>query len=194
MFSFTELHGQSPLDEHGTIELSTSCAASRKPLWLVLLKLLTLAGMVGIASAVLVPLLTRWLPLANALLVTMGILLIYVGAAFFCRPKYNPDNMGWFGGMANDPFQYSDNINRMLFQLHMVLGPGRFAAETLLDAWALAGATKESERSAEMDVAGALADFDGKSPSCYAPAEPLAHSPGLKADRFDQARGETERR
>jgi hypothetical protein len=135
MFSYTEFRGQSSHDKHGTIELNTSYVTSKKPLWLVLVKLVVLAGMVGVAGAVLIPALGLWLPAWKAVLASAGIVLIYIGAAFFVRPQHNGDNMGWFGGMANDPFQYSDNVNRFLFQLHMVLGPGRFAAETLLDVW-----------------------------------------------------------
>ncbi|HUE69552.1 MAG TPA: hypothetical protein VMP01_01580 [Pirellulaceae bacterium] len=186
MFSYTELRGQSSLDKHGSIELNTTYVTSRKPLWLVCLKLVVLAGMASLGFAILVPLLLQWLPPWNAALVSLGILLIYIGVSFFCRPKCNSDNMGWFGGMANDPFQYSDNINRFLFQLHMLLGPGRFAAETLLDVCTLAGLAKGPEVIAEPEPAVALVE-----PSAYSHAsnEPAALPSGLRSDRFDPSSG-----
>lgn len=192
MFSFTELRGQSSLDAHGTVRWNTTYVSGKKPLWLVALKLAVLAGMVGLATAILVPLLVQILPLWKAAAATIGILLIYIGVAFFCRPECNGDNMGWFGGMANDPFQYSDNINRFLFQLHMLLGPGRFAAETMLDTCALMGLARGAEVAAEEELPRSNADHSANSLAAGDPYALPAAAP--RSDRFDQPRSDGARR
>ena len=42
------------------------------------------------------------------------------------------DDLGWFGGLLNDPFRYRDNINRQLLFLQIVLLPGRLLAEGMM--------------------------------------------------------------
>jgi hypothetical protein len=137
----------------GTIEVNTDYHARRKPLWLVMLKLVGLAVMVPVGFVLVAPLIP--LPMWQAIVVSAGVLLIYVGLAFFFRPEPDPDNMGWAGGLVNDPFHYSDNINRWLFTLHCVLGPGRFASETVLDACALLGWVQVNEAPVEEESAAA---------------------------------------
>ncbi|MEQ8784675.1 MAG: hypothetical protein RIC55_00175 [Pirellulaceae bacterium] len=137
----------------GTIEINTEYHARRKPLWLVILKLVGLAVMLPVGFVLVVPLIP--LPMWQALVVSSGVLMIYVGLAFFFRPEPDTDNMGWGGGLLNDPFHYSDDINRSLFTLHCVLGPGRFAAETVLDACALLGVAQVSEAPVEEESAAA---------------------------------------
>ena len=186
MYSYTEFQGQSSCDKHGGIRLNTSYQTVKKPVWLVLLKLVVLAGMVAIAAAVLTPLLAQLLPMWKATLATIGILLLYIGIAFFFRPEPNTDNMGWFGGFGNDPFQYSDNINRFLFNLHMLLGPGRFAAETMLDACALIGLARGAEV-VEEEAPAPVVLID---PAAYSQAAGQATSTveapaPLRANRFD---------
>lgn len=186
MYSYTEFQGQTSLDKHGSIELNTNCETSQKPLWLVLVKLLVLMGMVAIGTAILTPALMQWMPLWKAALLTIGILQIYIGVSFFVRPRYNPDNMGWFGGMGNDPFQYSDNINRMLFKLHMLLGPGRFAADTMLDACALIGVARTAETTEGTDPPAAVGPFID--PSAYSQAAGTLPTTQPRPDRFEVPR------
>jgi hypothetical protein len=194
MFSFTEYQSQSSYDKHGGIRLNTTYQTVKKPAWLVLLKLAALAVMVGMAAAVLIPALAQCFPAWKATLAIAGILLIYIGIAFFFRPEANTDNMGWFGGMGNDPFQYSDNINRFLFQLHMVLGPGRFAAETLLDACALVGLAKGPEViEAEAEEAPPAVSLDpaAYSPAAQQPDSQPAQLQALRPDRFHAQYGQS---
>jgi hypothetical protein len=147
MFSFSEMQGQSSqLHKSGTVGLNTEYQTRKKPAWLVLLKLLGVAAMVAVGAAIVLPTLLEFkFPLWQAIAITAGGMLLYTGIAFFIRPEPNTDNMGWGGGMANDPFQYSDNVNRFLWKAHCVLGPGRFTAETLLDTCALLGLAKGNE-------------------------------------------------
>lgn len=186
MFSFTEWHGQTSQEKHGTIRLNTTCDACQKPLWLVLIKLVVLAGMVAVGGFVVGTVAGHFLPPWKAAAATAGILVLYVGVAFFFRPEANTDNMGWFGGMGNDPFQYSDNINRFLFKLHMLLGPGRFCAEALLDACVLVGLAGGSEVHPEQPAGE-------QEPATLAQAAPTAVAEPASAprsDRFDAARGQ----
>jgi hypothetical protein len=177
MFSLTELRGQSSLlHKSGSVEINTEYHTRRKPLWLVTLKLLGVAAMVAVGAAIAVPSLLEFeFPLWQAIALTAGAMLVYTGISFFFRPEPNTDNMGWGGGMANDPFQYSDNINRFLWKAHCVLGPGRFTAETLLDTCAVLGFAKGDEVAGDNSLfahglGGGDAGFDASQP--IAPLDP----------------------
>ena len=51
---------------------------------------------------------------------------IWLGSLFKFNPRY--DNMGWLGGAIDNPFRFSDDLNRLLFLLKSILLPGRFVA------------------------------------------------------------------
>ena len=57
---------------------------------------------------------------------------LYTVAGYYIRPEPDTDNLGWFGGLMNDPFQYKDNINRQLLFLMVLLLPGRALAEGVI--------------------------------------------------------------
>ena len=162
MFSFTELRGQSSLDKHGSIQIHSEFFRRRRPAWLVLLKILGVVAMVGMGMTIVIltvnekaPGFPQWKAIAAA----AAAMIVYTAVAYFVRPEANTDNMGWFGGFANDPTQYSDNINRWLWNLHMFLGPGRFTAETVLDTCVLAGIVRSED---VVDEAG-LSEYAGTS-------------------------------
>ena len=77
------------------------------------------------------------LPRLQALGLVIGCTLIYVGVAYLVRAEPNADNLGWGMGLMDNPFRYSDDLNRGLIWIEFVLGPGRFVAESVLDAIAL---------------------------------------------------------
>lgn len=142
MFSWHEIVGErSDPKEAGKVRLNTFYETQKKPLWLIVLKLLGLVAMVTVGFALLLPLIP--LPLWQSIALAGGAILIYVGVAFFIRPEPNADNMGFLGGMINDPTHYSDNLNRALWNAHCLLGPGRFVAETVLDFTTRLGLTAE---------------------------------------------------
>jgi hypothetical protein len=184
MFSFTEFQGQSSLDKHGSVEINTEYYTRKKPAWWVLLKLLGVAAMVAVGYGIALPTVAEALPLWQACAAVAGVMLIYVGIAFFFRPEPNTDNMGWIGGMSNDPTQYSDNINRSLWNLHCVLGPGRFTAETLLDLCVLLGLAKGDEILDSTSPAELQCDLPAAA-SADAAIAAQASAP-LRADRFEQ--------
>src|SRR5262245_20860252 len=114
MFSFSELQGQSSLlHKSGTLGVGGHFYRQRRPAWLVMLKLAGVMGMVAVWFPIAMPSLLEWnFPLWQAIGIATAIMLVYTVIAFFLRPEPNTDNLGWGGGMMNDPFQTSDNVNR----------------------------------------------------------------------------------
>ena len=127
--------------EIGKIRVNTFYETQKKPFWLIALKLLGVAAMIAVGFAMFLPFspLLLW----QSIVAISGVMLIYVGLAFFIRPEPNGDNMGFLGGFFNDPTHYSDNVNRALWNVHCMLGPGRFIAETILDCCTRVGFTAE---------------------------------------------------
>ena len=58
---------------------------------------------------------------------------IYLMISYAVHPEADTSNLGWFGGLVNNPFRFSDNINRFLVFLKIILWPGRFVSESLVD-------------------------------------------------------------
>ena len=201
-YSWSEWQGQSSLlHKQGTVEFNTTYVTRRKPVWLIALKLLGVAAMVAVGYGLIVPTLlhldfTSW----QAVGLASGVMMLYVGIAFFVRPEPNTDNMGWgIGGLADDPFQYSDDVNRSLWSAHCLLGPGRFTAETFLDTCALMGLAHRDEVIDEVTEEAAEATFyafpdsllnpaaDGAAP--LPPEEPAIPRAGeMSPNRFERPR------
>ena len=60
---------------------------------------------------------------------------MYLITAFVVRPEPDYSNVGWLGGLIDHPFRYSDDINRLLIVLLIILWPGRFISDGLVDGW-----------------------------------------------------------
>lgn len=58
---------------------------------------------------------------------------VYLGLAYTVHPKPDSSNVGWLGGLVDHPLRYSDDINRFLYVLLLLLWPGRFVAESCVD-------------------------------------------------------------
>ncbi len=67
----------------------------------------------------------------NYVMFSIGIV-IYCTIAFFVVPHPDYDNIGWLGGLIDHPFRYSDDINRFLIFLAVILYPGRFISRTFM--------------------------------------------------------------
>jgi len=147
MFSPSEIQGQSSLlHKSGKVEINTDFYRNRRPAWLVALKLLGVVAMVAVWFAIALPSLLQWnFTLWQAIAIASVVVPVYTAIAFFFRPEPNTDNLGMAGGMVNDPFQNSDNVNRFLWRLSCCLGPGRFTAETMLDLYVLLSALKTDQ-------------------------------------------------
>lgn len=58
---------------------------------------------------------------------------VYAFIAHFVHPEPDTSNMGYAGGLIDDPFRISDDHNRFLFFFGLFLAPGRFFAEAFMD-------------------------------------------------------------
>lgn len=59
-------------------------------------------------------------------------LLLYSAVGYFILPEPEYSNVGWFGGFMNNPFKLSDNANRFLVFLVIILMPGRLISTTIV--------------------------------------------------------------
>lgn len=77
-----------------------------------------------------------------------GVTALYLLLGFLLRPRPDRSNMGWYGTHLDDPFRWSDDWNRSLAGLALLLLPGRFVAECLVDAvlFPFAGGRRPSRR------------------------------------------------
>ena len=69
----------------------------------------------------------------QAIVITLLVTVIYLALGYFVHPRPDTSNLGWLGGFFDHPFRYSDDINRSLFVLRILLWPGRFIAETVVE-------------------------------------------------------------
>jgi hypothetical protein len=76
--------------------------------------------------------------------IAIGVTAAYLCLGYFVRPEPDWDNIGWLGGMMNHPFRYSDNINRTLLTFKILLWPGAFVSEAIVDAPILFGGGEET--------------------------------------------------
>ncbi len=62
-----------------------------------------------------------------------GAFLIYliVGYKLDIQPDY--DNMGWLGGVFDNPFRYSDDMNRFLIFFKILFYPGYLMAGSFIE-------------------------------------------------------------
>ena len=72
--------------------------------------------------------------------------------AYFVNPKPDPSNVGWAGGLIDHPFRWSDDQNRMLLALNVVLLPGRLAVAGVRDVVRLAEQRLEIRRGRQKKV------------------------------------------
>lgn len=74
-----------------------------------------------------------WVFDGRSLAIATGLTGLYLIAGYFIRPSPDTSNLGWCGGLIDNPFRYSDDFNRILLFLWLALLPGRFLSESLLD-------------------------------------------------------------
>jgi hypothetical protein len=70
------------------------------------------------------------------LAVNAGATFLYLLLGYFVHPAPGMQNLGMFGGI-NHPFCISDNWNHQLLFALIVLWPGRFIAESVMDMFVL---------------------------------------------------------
>lgn len=59
-------------------------------------------------------------------------LVIYLLISLFINVKPDYDNLGWVPFLINNPFRFSDNINRFLMILNLLLTPGKFISKSIV--------------------------------------------------------------
>ena len=59
--------------------------------------------------------------------------IIYGLVAYLVTVRPRLDNVGWAGGLIDRPFRWSDDVNRTLVFIGVVLGPGRFVTGSIRD-------------------------------------------------------------
>ncbi|MCO4747051.1 MAG: hypothetical protein KC912_19805 [Proteobacteria bacterium] len=60
-------------------------------------------------------------------------LFLYVVVSTFLRPRPSLDNLGWAGGLIDNPLRYSDDINRTKLLIAVLMSPGRFIGLSFFD-------------------------------------------------------------
>lgn len=60
------------------------------------------------------------------------VIVIYSIISYFVLPKPEYSNLGWFGGLIDNPFKISDDVNRMLIFIRVLLIPGRLISSTFV--------------------------------------------------------------
>lgn len=68
----------------------------------------------------------------NELLIYLVIMAVYSIVGYFIMPKPDYSNVGWFGGVFDNPFKISDDVNRMLVFIMIMLMPGRLISTTVI--------------------------------------------------------------
>ncbi len=53
------------------------------------------------------------------------ILLLYLIISWVLHPKPDQSNIGWAGGLIDNPFRWSDDMNRLLLLFQLILWPGK---------------------------------------------------------------------
>jgi hypothetical protein len=91
------------------------------PNWLAIIMGLLIAGAGG------------WALFRNGeeTLLKLGLLSVYLALSSINLPEPDYSDMGWLGGMMDDPFRLSDNRNRTIVMVNTLFLPGRLVTYTI---------------------------------------------------------------
>jgi hypothetical protein len=112
----------------------------------VLLGLAITAGLIGVEIVLLREL---WPAMSGRdWAICVGINLAYVLVAVVVTVNPDHRNMGLFGGLVDNPLSFSDDLNRLMFAVQLLLMPGKLAAWSIASAVRLflAGGAQNSRR------------------------------------------------
>ena len=103
----------------------------RKPKLFIIIKFIVAVALITGAYVYVLPALSSFFETRHYkigyLAFTIG-LVIYSVISFIVTPKPDYDDIGIAGGLIDNPFSYSDDINRFLIFLKILLLPGRIIA------------------------------------------------------------------
>nr|WP_295928256.1 hypothetical protein [uncultured Dyadobacter sp.] len=74
---------------------------------------------------------------AGTILVRLCCFALYVVTSHFVNAAPETTNVGWAGGLIDNPFRISDDYNRLLVLLQVFLLPGKLIAYGLIIGWLL---------------------------------------------------------
>ena len=110
-------------------EINTSGKKPERPeIWVLIIKLVVSIAWIGFLFYVFV---LSELSAGRVIGFIVGFT-IYCLVGYFIIPKPDYSNIGWAGGLMDNPFRYSDDLNRLLMMIQVVLYPGRFIAVTFI--------------------------------------------------------------
>jgi hypothetical protein len=66
------------------------------------------------------------------ILIFIIILIFYCVISYQVIPRPDTTNMGLLGGLIDHPFKYTDDMNRFLLLLSVLMYPGRFVSTTIM--------------------------------------------------------------
>jgi hypothetical protein len=73
----------------------------------------------------------------NTLMTFIIVLFIYCFISYVFIPKPDTSNVGLLGGLIDNPFRYTDDLNRTLILFMILMYPGRFIAITIIQTFKL---------------------------------------------------------
>ena len=63
------------------------------------------------------------------------VMVTYLLAAWTTNPEYDDTNLGWAGGLVDNPFSFEDDFNRLGLAVTLLLIPGKIVVWTLAATW-----------------------------------------------------------
>jgi hypothetical protein len=125
----------------GDVDMAPPSCRPRNPVVVAILFLVA----VGLLGGWLAWLWTVVPSLANFTLAVCATL-AYLRIGYFVQPRPDMTNIGLLGGLIDHPFRYSDDLNRLLIFLWIILWPGRALTSCLVNPWLLARDQEEAAR------------------------------------------------
>lgn len=124
MMGFLEFMGPNKKEDMGTLDTETPC----------LKKTITGAGLAKFVVALaLFAGLCALIMRSDSRGFLFLALAVYLVMAYFFVPRPNTADLGLLGGLVDHPLKYTDDVNRALLFLKIVLAPGRFIIRSLVD-------------------------------------------------------------
>lgn len=74
---------------------------------------------------------------SNSIYPSILFFILYLLLAYFITPHPDTSNVGWAGGLINDPFRISDDANRLAVFFYLFLLPGKLIVFALQTAYRL---------------------------------------------------------
>jgi hypothetical protein len=97
-------------------------------------RVILLRGVVGVA---LLAGAVAWVISANDTVegtaIALALVAAYCVASYWIAPQPDYSNVGFLGGVIDHPFRWSDDVNRLLAFLRVLLWPGRFVTASVRD-------------------------------------------------------------